>query len=142
MTALAADAGTTGSAPGTGAPETRAPEDRGTLSIADRVVERVAGYAATQVDGAAAAPRRLLGISVGESRPDAEAAVRATVDGSVATVEATIAVSWPQSVRTVTDRLRAHVREDVRRVTGVEVAHVDVDVVDFVTATTPVRRVQ
>ena len=133
MTASAADGSTL---------DTRAPEDRGSLSIADRAVERVAGFAATQVDGAAAAPRRLLGISVGESRPDAEAAVRATVDGSVATVEATIAVSWPQSVRTVTDRLRVHVREDVRRVTGVEVAHVDVDVVDFGTATTPARRVQ
>ena len=137
MTALAADAGTTGSAP-----ETRAPEDRGTLSIADRVVERVAGYAATQVDGAAAAPRRLLGISVGESRPDAEAAVRATVDGHVATVAATIAVAWPQSVRRVTEALRARVREDVRRITDVEVAHVDVDVVDFATAHASARRVQ
>lgn len=137
MTALAADAGTSGSTP-----DTTAPEDRGSLSIADRVVERVAGYAATQVDGAAAAPRRLLGISVGESRPDAEAAVRATVDGSVATVEATIAVSWPQSVRRVTDQLRARIREDVRRLTDVEVAHVDVDVVDFVTTTAPARRVQ
>ena len=136
MTALAADAGTTST------PDTRAPEDRGSLSIADRVVERVAGYAATQVDGAAAAPRRLLGISVGEARPDAEAAVRATVDGSVATVEATIAVAWPQSVRRVTEALRSRIREDVRRVTDVEVAHVDVDVVDFGTATAPVRRVQ
>ena len=135
MTALAA--GTADSLP-----DTRAPEDRGTLSIADRVVERVAGYAATQVEGAAAAPRRLLGISVGESRPDAEAAVRAKVDGSVATVEATIAVSWPQSVRRVTDQLRARIREDVRRLTDVEVAHVDVDVVDFVTTTAPARRVQ
>ena len=51
MTASAADGSTL---------DTRAPEDRGSLSIADRVVERVAGYAATQVDGAAAAPRRLL----------------------------------------------------------------------------------
>lgn len=133
MTALAADAGT--------APEATAAEERGRLTIADRVVERVAGYAATQVDGAAAAPRRLLGISVGEARPDSEAAVRATVDGHVATVEATIAVAWPQSVRRVTEALRAHIREDVRRVTDVEVAHVDVDVVDFVTDTAPARRV-
>ena len=140
MTALAAEAADATS--GAGTPEVRAPEERGSLSIADRVVERVAGYAATQVDGAAAAPRRLLGISVGESRPDAEAAVRATVDGSVATVEATIAVAWPQSVRAVTDRLRTRIREDVRRLTDVEVAHVDVDVVDFVTTTAPARRVQ
>ena len=137
MTALAADAGTTGSAP-----DATPPEERGRLTVAERVVERVAGYAATQVDGAAAAPRRLLGISVGESRPDAEAAVRATVDGSVATVEATIAVAWPQSVRRVTEALRSRIREDVRRVTDVEVAHVDVDVVDFGTATAPARRVQ
>lgn len=136
MTALAADAGTAGSTP-----DTRAPEDRGSLSIADRVIERVAGYAATQVDGAAAAPRRLLGISVGDSRPDAEAAVRATVDGSVATVEATIAVVWPQSVGRVSEQLRTRIREDVRRLTDVEVAHVDVDVVDFVTTTAPARRV-
>ena len=137
MTALTADTGTTG-----GTADATAPEERGRLTIADRVVERVAGHAATQVDGAAAAPRRLLGISVGEARPDAEAAVRATVDGSVATVEATVAVAWPQSVRRVTDALRARVREDVRRITGVEVAHVDVDVVDFVPATAPARRVQ
>ena len=51
MTALAADAGTTGSAPAA-----TPPEERGRLTVAERVVERVAGYAATQVDGAAAAP--------------------------------------------------------------------------------------
>jgi uncharacterized alkaline shock family protein YloU len=45
-------------------------------------------------------------------------------------------------VRRVTEALRSRIREDVRRVTDVEVAHVDVDVVDFVTAATPARRVQ
>lgn len=134
MTAPAVDTATT-SADGT------APEERGRLTIADRVVERVAGYAATQVDGAAAAPRRVLGISVGEARPDAEAAVRATVDGNVATVAATISVAWPQSVRRVTEALRTAIREDVRRVTDVEVAQVDIDVVDFLSDAAPSRRV-
>ena len=137
MTAPAVDAVTADSTP-----DATPPEERGRLTVAERVVERVAGYAATQVDGAAAAPRRLLGISVGEARRNAEAAVRATVDGHVATVAATIAVAWPQSVRRVTEALRARVREDVRRITDVEVAHVDVDVVDFATATAPARRVQ
>ena len=137
MTASDVDAGASG-----GGPDATPPEERGRLTVADRVVERVAGYAAAQVDGAAAAPRRLLGISVGEARTDAEAAVRATVDGHVATVAATIAVAWPQSVRRVTEALRARVREDVRRITDVEVAHVDVDVVDFATAAAPARRVQ
>ncbi len=137
MTASDVDAGASG-----GGPDATPPEERGRLTVADRVVERVAGYAAAQVDGAAAAPRRLLGIPVGEARADAEAAVRATVDGRVATVAATIAVAWPQSVRRVTEALRARVREDVRRITDVEVAHVDVDVMDFATAAAPARRVQ
>jgi uncharacterized alkaline shock family protein YloU len=137
VTASDVDAGASG-----GGPDATPPEERGRLTVADRVVERVAGYAAAQVDGAAAAPRRLLGIPVGEARADAEAAVRATVDGRVATVAATIAVAWPQSVRRVTEALRARVREDVRRITDVEVAHVDVDVVDFATAAAPARRVQ
>ncbi|SNR95106.1 Uncharacterized conserved protein YloU, alkaline shock protein (Asp23) family [Geodermatophilus pulveris] len=128
--------------PADDAPHARPPEERGRLTVADRVVERVAGHAATRVDGAAAAPRRLLGIPVGESRPDAEAAVRATVHGSVATVAATVAVAWPRSVREVTDALRAGIRAEVLRVTGVEVAHVDVDVVDFVAAGAPARRVR
>jgi len=136
VTASTVDAGPAG-----GGPDATPPEERGRLTVADRVVERVAGYAAAQVDSAAAAPRRLLGISVGEARADAEAAVRATVDGRVATVAATIAVAWPQSVRRVTEALRARVREDVRRITDVEVAQVDVDVVHFATATAPARRV-
>ncbi|RBY91664.1 Asp23/Gls24 family envelope stress response protein [Blastococcus sp. TBT05-19] len=118
------------------------PGERGTLTLADRVVERVAGYAATQVPGAAAAPRRVLGISVGDARPDSEASVRARVDGGTATVEATIAVSWPASVRAVTEQLRERVRADVLRVTGVRVAHIDVDVVSFAVPESRPRRVQ
>ncbi len=107
------------------------PGDRGALIIADRVVERVAGYAVTQVDGASAAPRQVLGISVGQPRPDTEASVQARVDGRLATVEATIAVDWPQPVQMVAERLRERVRDDVARLTGVRVAQIDIDVVSF-----------
>jgi uncharacterized alkaline shock family protein YloU len=115
---------------------------RGSLTIADRVVERVAGYAVTQVDGAGAAPRRLLGINVGEARADTAASVTARVEGRTATVSAAVAISWPHSVRTVADQLRRTIRDDVRRVTGIEVAQVDLDVVTFATAPVPSRRVQ
>lgn len=118
------------------------PADRGSLTIDDRVVERVAGYAVTLVDGASAAPRRLLGISVGGARPDTEASVQARVDGRAASISATIAVAWPHSVRAVTRRLRETVREDVARMTGVQVAHIDIDVVSFAVPGPPVRRVQ
>lgn len=127
------------------ADESSNPEDaaeRGSLTIADRVIERVAGYAATQVEGASAAPRRLLGINIGDARPDDEASVRARVDGQTATVEATIAVEWPRSIVDVAQRLRSRVRDDVLNLTGVQVAHVDVDVVSLPAPTSPSRRVQ
>ena len=118
------------------------PADRGSLTVADRVVERVAGYAVTLVDGASAAPRRVLGVTVGEARDDREASVDARVDGQVATVEATVSIGWPASVRAVAARLRQQVREDVERITGVQVAHVDVDVVSLTAPASRRRRVQ
>ena len=126
---------------GSAFPELGDPADRGSLTVADRVVERVAGHAVTRVDGASAAPRRVLGISVGRNREERAAAVDARVDGHVATVEASVAVRWPASVRTVAARLRQQVREDVERITGVRVAHVDIDVVSL-TAPTSRRRVR
>jgi uncharacterized alkaline shock family protein YloU len=127
---------------GSAHPELDDPAERGSLTIADRVVARVAGHAVTLVEGASAAPRRVLGVSVGSSRPDREAAVDARVDGSTATVEATVAIAWPASVREVTARLREQVRADVARFTGVRVAHVDVDVVSMTAPSARPRRVQ
>ena len=126
----------------TGAARSGEPGDRGELTIADRVVERVAGYAATQVPGASAAPRRVLGINVGDARPDGEAAVQARVDGRTATIEATIAVEWPRSVREVTRQFREQVRADVLHLTGVRVAHVDIEVVSLPAHAAAARRVQ
>lgn len=112
------------------------------LSIADRVVERVAGYAVTLVEDATAAPRRVLGVNVGGARPDDDARTRATVHGSIATVEATIAVRWPASVRSVAQQTRRRIREDVARVTGVDVDHVDIEVVSMDVPTATARRVR
>ena len=104
------------------------PGDRGHLDIADRVVERVAGYAVTLVDGASAAPRRVLGVSMGQSRPEADADVDARVHGLEAEVEATIAVRWPANVRTTAQAVRDSVRREVDRMTGLTVDHVDITV--------------
>lgn len=129
----------------TGGAAAAAPDDageRGGLTIADRVVERVAGHAAASVSGAGAAPRRVLGLTVGDARPDADAAVQARVDGHTATVEATVAVEWPTSVRAVTDRLRERVRSEVLRMTDVHVAQIDINVVSLPAPRPTVRRVQ
>jgi uncharacterized alkaline shock family protein YloU len=118
------------------------PAERGALAIADRVVERVAGYAVSQVDGAMAAPRRVLGVNVGDARPQEQATVDAQVHGDIATVEATIAVRWPASVRSVGDAVRRRVRDDVARMTDVRVAQVDLDIVSMSVRAAPARRVQ
>jgi uncharacterized alkaline shock family protein YloU len=118
------------------------PAERGALVVADRVVERVAGYAVSQVDGAMAAPRRVLGVNVGDARPQQHAAVNAQVHGDIATVEATIAVRWPASVRSVGDAVRRRVRDDVARMTDVRVAQVDLDIVSMSVPTATTRRVQ
>lgn len=107
------------------------PEERGRLTVADRVVEKVAGYAVTSVRDAAAAPRRVLGVNIGEARPDDAASVHAQVHDDIASVHVAIAVGWPKSVQKVADEVRERVRSEVMAITGVRVDHVDVEVVSM-----------
>jgi uncharacterized alkaline shock family protein YloU len=107
------------------------PDERGRLTVDDRVVEKVAGYAVTLVTDAAAAPRRVLGVRIGEARPEAAASVQAQVQGDIASVQAAIAVRWPRSVQGVTDEVRERMRSEVAAITGVRVDHVDVEVVSM-----------
>lgn len=115
--------------------------ERGSLTIDDRVVERVAGHAVTLVEGASAAPRRVLGVTVGEARADTEASVEARVDGHTATIDATVAIGWPASIGAVSARLRERIRQDVERMTGVRVDHIDIDVVSLSAPAATRRRV-
>jgi uncharacterized alkaline shock family protein YloU len=114
--------------PGRAAPEHRAPQDRGSLSIADRVVVKVASHAVAAVPHAVAAPRRVLGVAVGQARPEDEAHVQATVHGATATIDVALAVAWPHPVGEVAEAVRRQVRQDVERITGVRVTRVDVEV--------------
>lgn len=118
-----------------------APEERGRLTVDDRVVEKIAGYAVTFVTDAASAPRRVLGVNIGKARPDDAASVRAQVQGDVASVHAAIAVRWPRSVQKVADEVRERIRSDVTAITGVRVDHVDVEVVSMTLPDSAARRV-
>jgi uncharacterized alkaline shock family protein YloU len=118
------------------------PADRGTLTVSARVVERVAGYAVTLVPEVTAAPRRVLGVNIGDARPQDAAAVDARVEGATATVEATIAVRWPTSVRDAADQVRRQIRNEVTRITDVRIDHVDLDVASMKMPVEPRRRVQ
>lgn len=121
---------------------TVAAEERGRLEVADRVVTKVAGHAVTLVPDASAAPRRVLGLNVGEARDEVRADVDAQVHGDVATVQARIAVRWPRSVPQVADAVRNKVGQEVSRITGVRVDHVDIDVTSMTSGSSTQRRVQ
>jgi uncharacterized alkaline shock family protein YloU len=123
-------------------PDRPAAQDRGSLTVSDRVVERVAGYAVTLVSHATAAPRRVLGVNVGNARPEDAAHVDARVQGDTATIEATIAVRWPESVQQVATQVRQTVREQVQTITAVRVDHVDIDVVSLHVPEKKTRRVE
>ena len=107
------------------------PEERGRLTVDDRVVEKVAGYAVTVVTDAAAAPRRVLGVNIGAARRAGAASVHAQVQDDIASVHAAIAVRWPRSVQEVADEVRERIRSEVAAITGVRVDHVDVEVVSM-----------
>jgi uncharacterized alkaline shock family protein YloU len=117
------------------------PEERGRLTIDDRVVQKVAGHAVTFVADAAAAPRRMLGVNLGGARAEAPGSVGVHMHGGVASVEVAIAVRWPRSVQQVAHELRERIRSDVATMTGVRVDHVDVDVVSMTLADSSERRV-
>lgn len=117
-------------------------DERGTLTIDDRVVERLASYAVSQVPGTAAAPRRVLGVAVGDGDRDRDVQVDARIDGGTAVLETALAIRWPLSIATVVKDVRARVSDEVTTMTGITVDHVDVDVVSMSIATRDVPRVR
>jgi uncharacterized alkaline shock family protein YloU len=111
------------------------------LTVDDRVIERIAGYVVTFVPEAAAAPRRVLGVRIGQARPDDAASIQAQVRNGVASVQAVIAVRWPHSVQKVADEVRERIRSEVTALTGVRVDNIDVEVVSMTLPDSAERRV-
>jgi uncharacterized alkaline shock family protein YloU len=118
------------------------PETRGRTEIADRVLERIATWAAAEVDQAGGAAPRLLGVPLG--RDTAQTAARATahVDGHLATVALRLSVTYPAPIRQVTRRVREHVTGRVAELTGLDVRQVDIDIARLTSPQRQQRRVQ
>ncbi|WP_433324519.1 Asp23/Gls24 family envelope stress response protein [Spirillospora sp. CA-294931] len=126
--------GARGGAPGALEP----PETRGRTEIADRVLERIAARALTDVDAAGGSSRRVLGVSLGK---DSAPRVTARVDGGLATLRMTISVVYPAPIREVTRDVRERVTRQVGRLTGLEVRQVDIEVDRLLPARDLERRV-
>jgi uncharacterized alkaline shock family protein YloU len=104
-----------------------APADRGRLVLADKVVEKVAGQAASEVPGVLGREGGVLGVG-GHADTGARPAVDVDLGHDSADLSLAVGVAYPGSVRQVTSRLRDHVARRVEALTGVSVHRVDVDV--------------
>jgi uncharacterized alkaline shock family protein YloU len=124
--------------------------EAGTISIADRVVVKIAARAAAENPDAGAAAARVLGRTVpgaghlGVRGTDLDGLPKTSVevDGSKAFVNLELSVRWPASVPEVTRQVRDHVRNRIRELTGLEVDEVHIVVADLATAMTPPQRVR
>lgn len=120
----------------------------GTISIADRVVSKIAARAAAENPDAGAAAARMLGRAVpgsghlGVRGTDLQALPKTSVDvdGSKAFITLEISVRWPASVPDVAEQVRTHVRDRVRELAGLDVDEVHIIIADLATDIVPPPR--
>ncbi|WP_158889045.1 Asp23/Gls24 family envelope stress response protein [Amycolatopsis anabasis] len=101
---------------------------RGRTTIADRVVERLAARAVTEVDGVGGTVHRMLGVAVGGEGVERAAQVHARVTGDTASLEVRLSVIYPASVARTTDQARTHLMRRIAQFTGLAVTRVDIRV--------------
>ncbi len=112
------------------------PEERGSLTIHDKVVERIASIAAHEIE-------QVTGGRAGWTRMH-RALPRATakVAGGRARIGVEVAAAWPSPLPTVTAQVRDRVSSQVTSLTGVTVVAVDVTVAAVVHPEADARRVR
>lgn len=114
------------------------PEQRGSLHIAEKVLERIATQSAREVDGVAPTTGAGLRALVSSRLP--RASVRTA--GGQTRVSVDIAARWPEPAWDVAADVRAQVQSNVLAMTGRDVRAVDVSVHDVVHVAASERRVR
>lgn len=116
-------------------------EERGTTTIADEVVGKVAGIAAREVAGVydlggdvargLAFLKERVGLGDGEDEGSgADRGVRVRLEGTTASIDMTIVVEFGFVVHSVTDAVRTKVIGSVENMLGLEVTEVNIRVDD------------
>lgn len=113
---------------------------RGRLVLAERVVEKIAGQAATEVAAASGRSGGFLGIGA-DADPAARAKVDVTLSGESADLSLALGIAYPGSIRRAVQQVREHVTERVETLTGVDVHRVDVEVAFLTTSDAATRKV-
>jgi uncharacterized alkaline shock family protein YloU len=123
---------------------------RGTITISDTVIAKLASRAVLEVPDVGSAVPRMFGrpvpgaghLGIRETSLSTAPKASADVYGATAQVDVTISVRWPASIPRVTERVRDHLRSRLHALTGLTVAEVRIDVTDLVTDTRPTGRVR
>ena len=100
---------------------------RGTLVVAERVLEKIAAQAATEVPEVSGRSGGFLGIGA-DTDPAARPKVDATLSAESADLAIAVGIAYPGSIRRAAAALRDHVTQRVEALTGVDVRRVDIDV--------------
>ena len=103
------------------------PRARGTLTLSEQVIEKIASQSASEVAAAGGESGGFLGIGQHSdlgARPKVDVELRETS----ADLFVSVAMPYGVSIRQTTQRVRDRVSQEVERLTGVAVHRVDVDV--------------
>ncbi|MGW0556708.1 Asp23/Gls24 family envelope stress response protein [Streptomyces sp. NPDC002926] len=115
---------------------------RGSTTISERAVERIAARVLTETEHIGGTAGRILGIAVPGEHADHAARVTAKVSGdSVAALDVHLSVVYPESVAHTTEDARAHLVRRIADLTGLTVTRVDITVTALRAPGSPTRRV-
>lgn len=103
------------------------PRRRGELTLSAKVLEKIAGQAASEIGTSRGKTGGLLGIGE-QIDPDGRPRVDVDLSASSADISLSVGISYPGSIREATRQIRDHVAHQVRELTGVEVHRLDIDV--------------
>ncbi|HEX4253255.1 MAG TPA: hypothetical protein VH008_35660, partial [Pseudonocardia sp.] len=81
------------------------PGERGTLSIAESVLEKLSAHLLAEVDGVGGAARRVLGVALGADSAEQRARVTATVSGTIALLEVRLSLAYPTPIQATCNRV-------------------------------------
>lgn len=110
--------------------------DKGSTSIAESVVAKIAAIAAREVDGVEALGGALSGAIagvVGRIRGDEHktAGVGVEVGAKQAAVDVSMTVTYPASIHEVAEAVRQNIIDRIESMTGLEVVEVNIAVIDL-----------
>ncbi|WP_370937555.1 Asp23/Gls24 family envelope stress response protein [Amycolatopsis sp. cg13] len=119
-----------------------AAEERGSLTISEHAVERMAAHAAGEIDRVGGAAGRTLGISLGGEALDRSAKTSARIAGGEVELDVRISLEYPAPVGATTERVRGHLRGRVEELTGMPVRRVGITVTALHAEAVGQRRVE